>query len=84
MIGSEHNIVFRFSNASLALPVIGPLEYSESFRVALFNGSQILAKSLMCVLKKLHKPTKDLISSFDSGIFTFSTAFSLSFPGLMP
>ena len=47
MIGSEHNIVCRSVNASKGLPVIGPLMYSESFLVALFNGSQILAKSLM-------------------------------------
>jgi hypothetical protein len=58
--------------------------YSESFLVALFNGSQILAKSLMCVLKKLQRPTNDLISSLVAAIFAFSAALSLSFPGLMP
>jgi hypothetical protein len=66
-----------------ALPVMGPLMYSESFLVALLSGSQILAKSLMCALKKLHNPIKDLISSFVAGIFAFSTAFSLSLPGFI-
>jgi hypothetical protein len=84
MIGSEHSIVIRVSKASSALPVIEPFEYSESFLAALFSGSQILAKSLIGILKKLHKPTNDLISSFDVKIFAFSTALSLSFPGVMP
>ena len=84
MIGSEHSNVFKVSNASKGLPVIGPFVYSESLRVALFSGSQILLKFLMWVLKKLHNPTKDLISSFVVGIFAFSTAFSLSLPGFMP
>ena len=84
MIGSEHNNALRVSNASNGLPVIGPFVYSESLRVALFNGSQILAKSLMWVLKKLHRPTNDLISSLEDGILAVSTAFSLSLPGLMP
>jgi hypothetical protein len=47
MIGSEHNMLFKCSKALMALPEIGPLTYSESFLVALFSGSQILAKSLM-------------------------------------
>ncbi len=71
MIGLEHSNVLRVSNASNGFPVIGPFVYSESFRVALFSGSQILAKSFMCVLKKLHIPTKDLISSLVAGILAF-------------
>jgi hypothetical protein len=64
MIGSVHNIVLSMLNASKAFPEMGSFVYSASFLVALFSGSQILAKSLMCVQKKLHSPTKDLISSF--------------------
>jgi hypothetical protein len=41
-------------NASKALPVIGPFAYSAFYLVALFKGSQILAKSLVWVRKKLH------------------------------
>jgi hypothetical protein len=47
MIGSEHHIAFRIWNASSALPVIGLFTYSESFHIALFKDSKILAKSLM-------------------------------------
>jgi hypothetical protein len=41
-------------------------------------------KSLMLVLKKLRRPTNDLISSLVDGIFADSTVFNLSLPGLMP
>jgi hypothetical protein len=59
---------------------MGRFEYSASFLVALFKGSQILAKSLMSVLKKFHSPTKDLISYFVCGIFAVSAAFSMPCP----
>jgi hypothetical protein len=86
MIGSEQHIIFNImfaSKALKALPVIGPYVYSESFLVVMFCGSQIQAKPLMSVLKKLHSPTKDLISYFGVGTFVVSTALSLSLPGLI-
>ena len=84
MIGSVINRFLKMWKALRASPVIGPLTYGESFLVALFKGSQILLKSLIWVLKKLHNPTKDLISDLEVGILAFSTAFSLSLPGIIP
>ena len=81
--GSEQSMALKFWYASSASPVIVPDLYVASFLVALFNGAHSLAKSFTHVLKKLQSPTKDLISSFVSGIFAFSTAFSLSFPGVI-
>ena len=83
MTVSAHNLLFKMLKALSALPVIWPLEYSASFLVALLSGSQMFAKSL-CVLKKSHSPTNDLISFLRYGILAVFTALSLSFPGLMP
>jgi hypothetical protein len=80
MIGSMHNIVLSNLNASNTLPEIGTLVNSASFHVALFRGVHRFEQNPL--LKKLHNPKNDLISSF--GILAVSTAFSLSLPGLIP
>jgi hypothetical protein len=71
MIGSEHSIVLSKWNASIALPVIDPLECSASFLVALFNGSQILAKSMIYLWKKIPIPIKGMIFSFFCNLHCF-------------
>ncbi len=48
------------------------------------NGAAIRAKSLMCVLKKLHNPTKDQMVLMSVGGLGSFMALSLFFPGLIP
>ncbi len=62
----------------------GPPLYPESFRVSLNSGAEITAKSLMCVWKKLHNPTKDLIVLTSAGALAVWIALSLLLPGLIP
>jgi hypothetical protein len=45
----------------------------------LVKGAAMMAKSLMCVQKKLHNPTKD-----QTILMTSQIACSLICPGLMP
>jgi len=44
----------------------------------------MITKFLMCVLKKLHTPTKDMIVFTSVGGFASLMAISLFFPGLTP
>ncbi len=52
--------------------------------MSLNNGAAIRAKSLMCVLKKLHRPTKDQIVLISVGGLASLMALSLFFPSLIP
>jgi hypothetical protein len=52
---------------------------TQSFLVALFRGSQILAESLIKVQKKLCNPTKEITSSLIDGTFAVWNALSLLF-----
>ena len=58
--------------------------YPESLRVTQKSGAAMMAKSLMCVLKKLHSPTKDLTILIMVGGLASLMACSLFCPGLMP
>ncbi len=70
--------------ACMAASGNGPPLYPESFWVSLNSGAAITAKSLMCVRKKLHNPTKDLIVLTSAGALAVWIALSLFLPGLMP
>ena len=48
------------------------------------RGAVISAKSLMCVLKKLHRPMKDRIVLISVGGLASLMALSLFLPGLIP
>ncbi len=71
--------------ASIAESGNGPPPlYPESFRVSLNRGAAITAKSLMCVQKKLHSPTKEQIIYTSLGAMALWIALSLFFLGLIP
>jgi hypothetical protein len=57
--GSDVREFCRMQKASIASFGRGPPLYPEFFLVNLNSGAAIIAKFLMCVLKKLHSPTKD-------------------------
>jgi len=50
----------------------------------LVKGAAMMAKSLMCVQKKLHNPTKDQTILMLVGGCASQIACSLFHPGLMP
>ncbi len=83
MTGSEISCLLRETKAALASSGNGPPLYPESFRVSLKSGAATMAKFLMWVRKKLHRPTKDLIVLTSAGVFAVSIAFSLFLPGLI-
>ncbi len=82
--GSEISCFCKLMNASIAGLGRGPPLYPESFPMSLNNGAAITAKSLMCVQKKLHNPTKVQIVLTSLGAFAVWIALSLFFPGLIP
>ncbi len=84
MTGSEMSCLLRVLKAALASSGSGPPLYPESFLVSLKSGAATMAKFLMWVRKKLHRPTKDLIVLASVRVFTVSIAFSLFLPGLIP
>ncbi len=52
--------------------------------MSLKRGAAMMVKFLMCVRKKLHRPTKDRIVLTSVGGLASLIAFNLFFPGLMP
>ena len=60
MTGSEVSCCCRILKDCKAAGGKGPDLYPESFLVTWNSGAAIIAKSFMCVLKKLQSPTKDL------------------------
>ena len=52
--------------------------------MSLKRGAAMMAKFLMCVQKKLHRLTKDLIVLTSVGGLASLIAFNLFLPGLMP
>ncbi len=82
--GSEINFFCKLMKASMAAGGRGLPLYPESFRVSLNSGAAVTAKSLMCILKKLHRPMKDQIVLTSLGGLAVWMALSLFFPGLIP
>ncbi len=80
MTGSEMSCLLRVTKAALASSGNGP----PLFRVSLKSGAAMMAKFLMWVRKKLHRPTNDLIVVTSAGVFAVSIAFSLFMLGLIP
>jgi hypothetical protein len=60
MTGSDINCCCSPLKVCCASLGSGQYLYPESFLVTLKRGAAMTAKSLMCVLKKLQSPTKDL------------------------
>jgi len=73
---SEFLIILKVSIASLGS---GPSLYLESLRVNLKSGAAMIAKFFMHVLKKMQRPTKDLIVFTSVAGFAFLMALSLFF-----
>jgi hypothetical protein len=72
----------KVPSCGIFLVDIGPSEgfvVVQSLRVNLKSGAAMIAKFLMCVLKKLQRPTKDLIVLTSVGGFAFLIALSLFF-----
>jgi hypothetical protein len=67
-------------NVSIASFGRGPPFYPESFIVSLNRWAAMIVKFFMCVQKKLHRPTKDLIVLTSVGGFASLMALSLFFP----
>jgi hypothetical protein len=79
--GSEINYFHRLMKASIAGLGRGPPLYPESFQVSLNSEAAITAKSLMCILKKLHSPTKEQIVLMSLEALAVWMALSLFFAG---
>ncbi len=56
--------------------------YPESFHVTLKSEAAMVAKSLMCIRKKLQRPTNDILTLV--GVSASLIACSLFHPGLIP
>ena len=83
MIGSEVSAFWSAEKAAIASFGSGPPLYPESLRVSLNRGAAMMAKFLMCVRKKLHRPMKDQIVLTSVGGLASLIAFNLFFPGLI-
>ncbi len=81
---SEVSCFCRAQRACSAASGRGPDLYLEPFCVSRNKGTAINVKSLMCVLKKLHNPMKDLISLISFRGLASLMALSLFFLGLIP
>ena len=84
MIGSEVRAFWSAEKAAIASFGSGPPLYPESLRGSLNRGAAMMAKFLMCVRKKLHRPTNEWIVLTSVGGLASFMAFNLFFPGLIP
>jgi len=81
---SKINCFRKLMKASMDAGGRGPPLKPESFRVSLNSGPVMTAKSLMCVRKKLHRPTKDRSVLTSLGGLAVWIALILFFLGLIP